>query len=136
MKRNRQLQLLTSANSLKVVRLLSPVEEAYLNGTKDFTKAQQRYIRYRLKKKLRLLDESRDAAAAGLLRLDNSSRPNASVPSRTTTNTTRDGARNYETERSLIIGERDQEKKSALVAQPAERRFRNPSLLSERWRIP
>jgi hypothetical protein len=51
------------------MRLLSPIEEAYLNGTKDFTKAQQRYIRYRLKKKLRLLDESRDAAAAGLLRL-------------------------------------------------------------------
>ncbi len=118
------------------MRLLSPIEEAYLNGTKDFTKAQQRYIRYRLKKKLRLLEESRDAAAARLLRLDNSSRPNASVPSPTTTNTTMDGARNYETERSLIIGERDQEKKSALVAQPAERRFRNPSLLSERWRIP
>jgi hypothetical protein len=51
------------------MRLLSPIEEAYLNGTKDFTKAQQRYIRYRLKKKLRLLDESRDATAAGLLRL-------------------------------------------------------------------
>jgi hypothetical protein len=57
------------------MRLLSPVEEAYLNGTRDFTKAQQRYIRYRLKKKLRLLDESRDAAAAAaamLLRLESS----------------------------------------------------------------
>jgi hypothetical protein len=52
------------------VRLLSPIEQAYLNGTREFTKAQQRYIRYRLKKKLRLLDESRDAAAAKLLRLD------------------------------------------------------------------
>jgi hypothetical protein len=46
------------------------VKQAFLNGTRNFTKAQQRYIRYRLKKKLRLLDESRDAAAAQLLRLD------------------------------------------------------------------
>src|SRR5215210_364062 len=54
------------------MRVLNPVEEAYLSGTRDFTKAQQRYIRYRLKKKLMLLDESRDAAAAQLLRrLDN-----------------------------------------------------------------
>ena len=52
-----------------MVRLLSRVEQAYLNGTRDFTKAQQRYIRYRLKKKLRLIDESRDAAAAQLQRL-------------------------------------------------------------------
>ncbi len=52
-------------------RLFSPVEQAYLSNTKQFTKAQQRYIRYRLKKKLRLIDESRDAAAAMLLRLDN-----------------------------------------------------------------
>jgi hypothetical protein len=55
-----------------MMRVLSPVEEAYLSGTRDFTKAKQRYIRYRLKKKLRLLYESRDATAAGLLRrLDN-----------------------------------------------------------------
>ena len=53
---------------------LSKVERAYLQGTTEFTKAQQRYIRYRLNKKLKLLDEelqifgilqqkSRDAAA-------------------------------------------------------------------------
>ncbi len=53
------------------MRVLSPEEKAYLSGTRDFTKAQQRYTRYRLKKKLRLLDESRDAAAASLPRLDN-----------------------------------------------------------------
>ena len=35
----------------------------------------------------------------------------------------------YETERSLIIGERQEKKPAALVAQLAERRFRNPSLL-------
>lgn len=52
------------------MRLLSPVEQSYLSGTRQFTKSQQRYIRYRLKKKLRLLDESRDAAAALLLRLE------------------------------------------------------------------
>jgi hypothetical protein len=56
------------------VKLLSPVEEAYLSGTRDFTKTHQRYICYRLKKKLRLLDEqSRDAEAAMLLRVDNNS---------------------------------------------------------------
>ena len=36
---------------------LSPIEQAYLNGTRQFTKPQQRYIRYRLNKKLRLLSE-------------------------------------------------------------------------------
>jgi hypothetical protein len=51
--------------------LLSPVEQSYLNGTRQFTKAQQRYIRYRLRKKLRAIDEQcRDAAAAKLLRLE------------------------------------------------------------------
>ena len=59
-----------------MIRLLSPIEEAYLNGTKDFTRAQQRYIRYRLKKKLRLLEVSRDAAAAALLRLSNDNNNN------------------------------------------------------------
>jgi hypothetical protein len=39
------------------VHLLSETEQAYLNGTRAFTKAQQRYIRCRLKKKLRLVDE-------------------------------------------------------------------------------
>jgi hypothetical protein len=32
----------------------------------------------------------------------------------------------YETERSLIIGERQEKKPAALVAQLAERRFRKP----------
>jgi hypothetical protein len=50
---------------------LSPVEQAYLNGTRDFTKAQRRYIRCRLKKKLRLLEEESCDAAARLQRLDN-----------------------------------------------------------------
>jgi hypothetical protein len=67
------------------VTFLSPVEQAYLSGNREFTKPQQRYIRYRINKKLRLLDEelqvfaiqkssssnkSRDAAAAELPRLD------------------------------------------------------------------
>jgi hypothetical protein len=52
---------------LSRVRLLSPVEQAYLSGSREFTKPRSVYIRYRLKKKLRLLDESRDAAAARLL---------------------------------------------------------------------
>jgi hypothetical protein len=44
---------------------LSPTEQQFLNGSRQFTKAQQRYIRCRLKKKLRLLnEESRKAAAA------------------------------------------------------------------------
>lgn len=55
------------------MKLLSPVEEAYLSGTREFTKSQQRYIRYRLRKKLKLIDESRDAAAARLLRLEGGS---------------------------------------------------------------
>ena len=41
---------------------LSKTEQAYLSGTRDFTKAQARCIRYRINKKLKLLD--RDAAAA------------------------------------------------------------------------
>jgi hypothetical protein len=101
---------------------LSPVEQAYLNGTRQFTKPQQRYIRYRLNKKLRLLGEeltsvgiptdleSRDAAAAQLLRLDNA-RPQG-----------------YETERSLLLRETVEKKPAALVAQPAERRFRKPAV--------
>ena len=48
--------------------LLSPTEQAYLNGTQEFTKAQQRYIRCRPKKKLRLLDEEGRNAAAALQR--------------------------------------------------------------------
>ena len=35
----------------------SPVERAYLEGTKEFTKAQQRYVRCRLSKKLRIMGE-------------------------------------------------------------------------------
>ena len=52
------------------MRVLSPVEQAYLNGTREFTKAQQRYIRCRLKKKLRLLDAQSCNAAARLQRLE------------------------------------------------------------------
>ena len=103
---------------------LSPIEQAYLKGTRQFTKPQQRYIRYRLNKKLRLLSEeltssfgtpkedleSRDAAAARLLRLDNA-RPQG-----------------YETERSLLLRETVEKKPAALVAQPAERRFRKPAI--------
>jgi hypothetical protein len=57
--------------------LLSKIERAYLSGTREFTKKQQRDIRYRLRKKLKTLGEelqpmgistattieSRDAAA-------------------------------------------------------------------------
>jgi len=35
--------------------LLSPTEQAFVNGTRVFTKAQQRYLRYRIKKKFRLV---------------------------------------------------------------------------------
>jgi hypothetical protein len=48
---------------------LSPTEQQFLNGNRQFTKAQQRYIRCRLRKKLRFLnEESRNAAAALQLR--------------------------------------------------------------------
>ena len=40
-----------------MTRFLSPTEQAYLNGTREFTKAQQRYIRCRIRKKLKLLNE-------------------------------------------------------------------------------
>ena len=43
-----------------ILSLLTPQEQAYLfgnNNTKEFTNAQKRYIRCRLKKKLRLLGE-------------------------------------------------------------------------------
>jgi hypothetical protein len=53
-----------------VVLLLSPVEQAYLSGTRDFTKPQIRYIKCRLKKKLRRLDEQGCNAAAMLQRLE------------------------------------------------------------------
>lgn len=43
--------------------LLSPVEQAYLSGTRDFTKPQIRYIKCRLKKKLQQLDEQGCKAA-------------------------------------------------------------------------
>jgi len=39
------------------VPLLTQTERDYLNGTREFTKPQQRYIRCRLKKKLRLLGD-------------------------------------------------------------------------------
>jgi hypothetical protein len=47
------------------VTFLNPIEEAYLSGMRDFTKVQQRYIRYLLKKKLRLLDK--ELTSSGLL---------------------------------------------------------------------
>jgi hypothetical protein len=50
--------------------LLSPVEQAYLNGTREFTKPQIRYIKCRLKKKLQRLDEQGSNAAAMLQRLE------------------------------------------------------------------
>jgi hypothetical protein len=50
--------------------VLSPVEQAYLSGTREFTKVQQRYIRCRLRKKLRLLDAKGCNAAAMLQRLE------------------------------------------------------------------
>jgi hypothetical protein len=50
--------------------LLSKVEQAYLNGTREFTKPQIRYIKCRLKKKLRRLDEQGCNAAAMLQRLE------------------------------------------------------------------
>ena len=102
--------------------LLTRVEHDFLLGHRQFTRDQQYYIRSRLLKKLKtlygvelpLLVEkgfvaacSKDLAAG--CKVSDRPRP-----------------RNYETERSLIIGERDQEEKSALVAQPAERRFRKP----------
>ncbi len=40
---------------------LSKVEQAYMSGTREFTKAQARCIRYRINKKLKLLD--RDAVS-------------------------------------------------------------------------
>ena len=44
---------------------LTNVEKEFLDGSRQFTQAQQRYIRCRLRKKLRLLNEqSRNVAAA------------------------------------------------------------------------
>ena len=56
------------------MRLLSPVEQAYLNGSREFTKPQIRYIKCRLKKKLRHLDEKGCNAAALLQRLEEEGR--------------------------------------------------------------
>jgi hypothetical protein len=41
--------------------LLSPTEQAYLQNKEQFSKAKQRYVKCRLKKKLRLLEESYSA---------------------------------------------------------------------------
>ena len=49
---------------------LNPVEQAYLSGTREFTKPQIRYIKCRLKKKLQRLDEQGCNVAARLQRLD------------------------------------------------------------------
>ncbi len=45
---------------------LTKVEKEYLDGTRQLTKAQQRYIRCRLRKKLRLLNEESCNVAAAL----------------------------------------------------------------------
>ena len=53
------------------MRVLSPTEKAFLEGSRQFTKAQQRYIRCRLNKKLRLINEESQIAAAALQRSSN-----------------------------------------------------------------
>jgi hypothetical protein len=45
---------------------LTKVEKEYLDGTRKFTKTQQRYVRCRLRKKLRLLNEESCNVAAAL----------------------------------------------------------------------
>ena len=50
---------------------LTKVEKEYLDGTRQFTKAQQRYIRCRLRKKLRLLNEESCSVAAALIESSN-----------------------------------------------------------------
>src|SRR5687767_13808845 len=45
---------------------LTKVEKEYLDGSRQFTKSQQRYIRCRLRKKLRLLNEESCNVAAAL----------------------------------------------------------------------
>jgi hypothetical protein len=40
-----------------VIHLLSPVEQAYLQDREQFSKVKQRYVRYRLRKKLRSLGQ-------------------------------------------------------------------------------
>lgn len=64
------------------MRLLSPVEQAYLDGTREFTKTQQRYIRCRLRKKLRLVNEQSCNAAARLQHLDAASSLMVAQPGR------------------------------------------------------
>src|SRR5918999_1615725 len=54
--------MVTSRSSIP----LTKVENEYLDGTRPFTKAQQRYIRCRLRKKLRLLNEESCNVAAAL----------------------------------------------------------------------
>ena len=54
--------MVTSRSSLP----LTKVENEYLEGTRQFTKAQQRYIRCRLRKKLRLLNEESCNVATAL----------------------------------------------------------------------
>ena len=50
---------------------LTKVEKEYLDGTRQFAKAQQRYIRCRLRKKLRLLNEESCNVAAALSERNN-----------------------------------------------------------------
>lgn len=56
--------------------LLSKTEKAYLSGNHDFSKTKQRYVRYRLKRKLLLIDEERRDVAAKLLRCNAIIEPN------------------------------------------------------------
>jgi hypothetical protein len=46
--------------------LLSPSEKALINGSHNFSKDKQRYLRYRIRKKLRLVEEEGRSAAAAL----------------------------------------------------------------------
>jgi len=58
---------------------LTKVEREYLDGTRQFTKAQQRYIRCRLRKKLRLLNDHCCNFAASMRERSNA---NATIDSR------------------------------------------------------
>jgi hypothetical protein len=50
---------------------LTPVEEAYLNNTRPFTNAQQRYIRCRLRKKLITMGQEIERCNVQLMLYDN-----------------------------------------------------------------
>ena len=72
-----------SERKLFIIFFVFMVEQQFLNGSRQFTKSQERYIRCRLRKKLRILNEElapiTAAAAATLQRSCNG-------PTHTTTN--------------------------------------------------